>query len=78
MISLKCISTVLDATKHQNLYALIIRTVSNLESKKNKNYFKINSPYLAEEAAIFIRENGIQSVMKNAPEAAVDDKTIEA
>jgi kynurenine formamidase len=47
--------------------ALIIRTVPNLESKKHKNYSKTNPPYLAEEAAIFIREIGIQHLLLDLP-----------
>jgi kynurenine formamidase len=47
--------------------AIIIRTAPNLESKKHKNYSKTNPPYLAEEAAIFIRESGIQHLLIDLP-----------
>ncbi len=47
--------------------ALIIRTVPNLESKKHKNYSKTNPPYLSAEAAIFIREIGIQHLLIDLP-----------
>ncbi|MGL2962318.1 cyclase family protein [Flavobacterium sp. RSB2_4_14] len=47
--------------------AIIIRTVPNLESKKHKNYSKTNPPYLSEEAAIFIREIGIQHLLIDLP-----------
>ena len=47
--------------------ALIIRTLPNLESKKSKNYSKTNPPYLSEEAAIFIREIGIQHLLIDLP-----------
>jgi len=47
--------------------ALIIRTLPNLESKKHKNYSKTNPPYLAEDAATFIREIGIQHLLIDLP-----------
>jgi len=47
--------------------AIIIRTLPNLESKKYKNYSKTNPPYLAEEAAIYIREIGIQHLLIDLP-----------
>jgi len=50
-----------------NPEAIIIRTLPNSESKKHKNYSKTNPPYLAEEAAIFIREIGIQHLLIDLP-----------
>jgi kynurenine formamidase len=47
--------------------AIIIRTVPNLESKKHKNYSNTNPPYLAEDAATFIREIGIQHLLIDLP-----------
>lgn len=47
--------------------AIIIRTLPNLEEKKSKNYSHTNPPYLHEEAAIFIRENGIQHLLIDLP-----------
>lgn len=47
--------------------AIIIRTLPNSESKKHKNYSKTNPPYLAEEAAIYIREIGIQHLLIDLP-----------
>ena len=47
--------------------ALIIRTLPNSESKKHKNYSKTNPPYLSEEAAIYIREIGIQHLLIDLP-----------
>ncbi|MGV9003346.1 cyclase family protein [Flavobacterium sp.] len=49
--------------------ALIIRTLPNLESKKQKKYSKTNPPYLSEEAAIYIREIGIQHLLIDLPSA---------
>lgn len=47
--------------------ALIIRTLPNLEDKKSKKYSCTNPPYLSEEAAIFIREMGIQHLLIDLP-----------
>jgi kynurenine formamidase len=55
------------STDAETSSALIIRTVPNLESKKHKNYSKTNPPYLSEEAAIFIREIGIQHLLIDLP-----------
>ena len=67
VITLQGISTALDVTKRENLEAIIIRTLPNLESKKHKNYSNTNPPYLAEEAATFIREIGIQHLLIDLP-----------
>ncbi len=56
-------STALSVTNE----ALIIRTLPNLESKKHTNYSKTNPPYLSKEAAIFIREIGIQHLLIDLP-----------
>ena len=47
--------------------AIIIRTLPNSDNKKHTNYSKTNPPYLAEEAAIFIREMGIQHLLIDLP-----------
>lgn len=47
--------------------ALIIRTLPNLQEKKYKNYSHTNPPYLHEEAAVFIREKGIQHLLIDLP-----------
>ena len=47
--------------------AILIRTLPNLESKKHQNYSKTNPPYLAEEAATYIREIGIQHLLIDLP-----------
>jgi len=54
-------------TQIDNPLAIIIRTLPNLESKKHKNYSKTNPPYLSEEAAIFIKEIGIQHLLIDLP-----------
>jgi kynurenine formamidase len=53
--------------KSFNPEAIVIRTLPNLESKKHKNYSKTNPPYLAEDAAIFIREIGIKHLLIDLP-----------
>ena len=50
-----------------NPLAMIIRTLPNSKSKKNKNYSNSNPPYLSQEAAIFIREIGIQHLLIDLP-----------
>lgn len=54
-------------TQIDNPKAIIIRTLPNSESKKHKNYSKTNPPYLSEEAAIYIREIGIQHLLIDLP-----------
>lgn len=55
------------ALKGKNLEAIVIRTLPNLQTKKSTNYSKTNPPYLAEEAAIYIREIGIQHLLIDLP-----------
>jgi kynurenine formamidase len=55
------------ALKNTETDALIIRTLPNLENKKSKKYSNTNPPYLAEEAAIFIREIGIKHLLIDLP-----------
>ena len=47
--------------------AIIIRTLPNFENKKHKKYSKTNPPYIAEAAATFIREMGIQHLLIDLP-----------
>ena len=56
-----------DALKNRTPEALIIRTLPNIDSKKSRKYSNTNPPYLSEEAAIFIRENGIQHLLIDLP-----------
>ncbi|BFM43283.1 cyclase family protein [Flavobacterium sp. CFS9] len=51
----------------KTIEALIIRTLPNQISKKSTKYSNTNPPYLSEEAAIFIRENGIQHLLIDLP-----------
>jgi len=69
VITLECISTALDVTIKTGIpkEALIIRTLPNSASKKSKKYSKTNPPYLSEEAALFIRELGIQHLLIDLP-----------
>jgi kynurenine formamidase len=52
---------------HRQTQALIVRTLTNLKTKKHLNYSHTNPPYLAEEAAIYIRELGIQHLLIDLP-----------
>lgn len=47
--------------------AIIIRTLPNNNSKKSTNYSHTNPPYIAEDAAMFIRESGIQHLLIDLP-----------
>lgn len=47
--------------------AIVIRTLPNKESKKSTNYSHTNPPYLSEDAAMFLRESGIQHLLIDLP-----------
>ncbi|TDW49861.1 kynurenine formamidase [Flavobacterium sp. 270] len=47
--------------------ALIIRTLPNQKDKKSRKYSNTNPPYLAEDAAVFIRESEIQHLLIDLP-----------
>ena len=47
--------------------AIIIRTLPNNSEKLSKKYSNTNPPYLSEDAAIFIRESGIQHLLIDLP-----------
>jgi kynurenine formamidase len=47
--------------------AIILRTIPNSENKKNRKYSNTNPAYLSEEAAIYIREIGIQHLLIDLP-----------
>ncbi len=69
VITLENISTALDVTLKSDIpkEALIIRTLPNIEGKKHNKYSHTNPPYLAEDAAVFIREIGIQHLLIDLP-----------
>ncbi|MBC5863829.1 cyclase family protein [Flavobacterium turcicum] len=47
--------------------AIVIRTIPNLKTKKHLKYSNTNPPYLAEDAARFICESGIQHLLIDLP-----------
>jgi kynurenine formamidase len=47
--------------------AIIIRTLPNFKIKKSLKYSNTNPPYLAEDTALFIRENGIKHLLIDLP-----------
>lgn len=53
--------------KDKSPEALIIRTLPNNDTKKHINYSHTNPPYLAEDAALFIRECGIRHLLIDLP-----------
>ncbi|MDX1472287.1 MAG: cyclase family protein, partial [Flavobacteriaceae bacterium] len=47
--------------------AIIIRTLPNSNNKLSKNYSNTNPPYLDNQAAEFLRENGIKHLLIDLP-----------
>ncbi|WP_027125887.1 cyclase family protein [Gelidibacter mesophilus] len=47
--------------------ALVIRTMPNTKSKKNRHYSETNWTYLTEEAMVFLREKGIKHLLVDLP-----------
>ena len=47
--------------------AIVIRTLPNVKDKKGRRYSNTNPPYLLEEAAIYLREKGIQHLLIDLP-----------
>jgi kynurenine formamidase len=56
-----------NALKGTSPEAIIIRTLPNNSEKLSKKYSNTNPPYLSEEAAVFIRESGIQHLLIDLP-----------
>ncbi|RZS99732.1 cyclase family protein [Aquimarina brevivitae] len=52
---------------HTNPEALLLRTLPNTDAKCNQQYSNTNWPYLTEDAALFIREQGIQHLLIDLP-----------
>ena len=69
VITLDSIATALDLTLKLAVpkEALIIRTLPNFKIKKSLKYSNTNPPYLNEDAALFIRESGIQHLLIDLP-----------
>lgn len=53
--------------KRKTPEALVIRSMPNTKDKKSRQYSNTNWPYLTEEAAIYIREKGIQHLLIDLP-----------
>ena len=51
----------------KNPEAIVIRTLPNEEAKKHKKYSHTNPPYLSEEAAVFLREKGVEHLLIDLP-----------
>ncbi|WGH74200.1 cyclase family protein [Tenacibaculum tangerinum] len=47
--------------------AIVIRTLPNLSEKKSAKYSNTNPPYVLEEAAIYLREKGIEHLLIDVP-----------
>jgi kynurenine formamidase len=55
------------ALEGKSAEAIVIRTLPNEEEKLSRKYSNTNPPYVAEEAAVFIRENNIQHLLIDLP-----------
>ena len=55
------------ALKDKNPEAVVIRTLPNTSEKKEKHWSNTNWPYLHEEAALLLREKGVQHVLIDLP-----------
>lgn len=51
----------------QNQTAVVLRTLPNQENKKHNKYSHTNPPYLAADAATFLREKGIKHLLIDLP-----------
>ncbi len=71
---------VLEALKNNRPEALIIRTLTNDESKKAKQYSNTNPPYLTKECAEYIKEIGVKHLLIDLPsvDKEKDDGRLEA
>ena len=56
-----------EALKDKTPEAVIIRTLPNTSEKKERHYSHTNWPYLHEEAALLLREKGVQHVLIDLP-----------
>jgi kynurenine formamidase len=64
VITKEQLSTALNGTLPE---AIVIRTLTNEKDKLSRKYSNTNPAYLAEDAAIFIRESGIQHLLIDLP-----------
>lgn len=53
--------------------AVVIRTLPNLTSKRTQKYSHTNPPYLTENAAIYLREMGVQHLLVDMPSVDRED-----
>ncbi|MCR5861481.1 cyclase family protein [Flavobacterium sp. J372] len=56
-----------EALANKKPQAVIFRTLPNIDDKKSKNYSYTNPPYLAEDAAVFLRESVIKHLLIDLP-----------
>ena len=54
-------------SKHDNVEALVIRTIPNSESKTYKNYSNTNPPYLSEQAVKYLVSIGVRHLLIDLP-----------
>ncbi|WP_350284702.1 cyclase family protein [uncultured Croceitalea sp.] len=64
VISKKQLQYVLGNKKRK---AVVIRTLPNLDSKKQQQYSNSNPPYLLEEAIVFLRDKNVEHLLVDLP-----------
>ncbi|MEM6685223.1 MAG: cyclase family protein [Bacteroidota bacterium] len=64
VISKKQLQSIIGNKKRE---AIIIRTLPNFKEKRNKQYSHSNPPYLEEDAAIYLRDKGIEHLLIDLP-----------
>lgn len=57
----------LAAAKQYNHTAIIIRTLPNTSAKKTQRYSGTNPTYISAEAALWLRENGVEHLLIDTP-----------
>lgn len=55
------------ALGNKNRDAIVIRTMPNTEDKLSKQYSNTNPPYLLQEAAVYLREKGVNHLLIDLP-----------
>lgn len=60
-------SQIEEALRGKSPEAVAIRTLPNPEEKLSRKYSETNWPYLLEEAAVFLREKGVQHLLIDLP-----------
>jgi len=58
---------ILEQKMEKGIEAIVLRTLPNSDKKKSLKYSHSNPPYLLEEAAIYLREQGVKHLLIDLP-----------